>query len=68
METLAPVVALNPDAGLHTYEVPPLAFTTNVAPMQQNVEVMLVVIFGKALTVTVTVCVVEQLPLVPVTV
>ena len=36
--------------------------------MQQKVEEIFVVTFGNGFTVTVTVCVVEQLPLVPVTV
>ena len=64
---LAMLALLNPVEGLQLYVVPPLAFSAVLAP-EQMVAVPLAVMPGIGFTVTVTVVVAVQLPVVPETV
>ena len=65
--TLAPVVPDKPVDGLHEYVVPPVAVSVDYEPLQiVTLEPPLIV--GMALTVTVTVAVLLQPLVVPVTV
>lgn len=66
---MAPVVALSPEEGLHEYVLAPLAVMEMFPPVQYDGDTGLVIITGKALTVTVIVLLWEQLsPSTPVTV
>jgi len=67
--TAAPVVALNPVAGLHEYVVAPLAVRlTGLPPEHIVAEGGVTVTVGVGLTVITTDCVSLQPPLTPVTV
>ena len=66
--TVAPLVVFNPAEGDHEYVVAPLAVMLVLAPEQILALVGEVFTVGLVFTDTVTVCVVEQAPVVPVTV
>jgi hypothetical protein len=66
-ETVKPVVALNPEAGLHVYVDAPEAERIIFDPLQIVAGLGLTAITGSGLTVTVTVAVlVQPFPSVPV--
>jgi hypothetical protein len=64
--TLAPVVGLNPVVGNHAYVFAPLAVSGVEPDGQMFIEVGVTATAGAAFTVTVIVCVFEQLPFDPV--
>ena len=65
--TLAPVVAINPVAGLQVYVVAPLAVKAMLCPLHVVGDAGENVMLGRGFTVTLTVDVLVQ-PLLPVTV
>jgi hypothetical protein len=65
---LGHVVQLNPVAGFQLYTAAPFAFNVMLEPLHTAGTAGVTVTFNVAATVTVTVCVDVQAPLVPVTV